>query len=364
MSADIYKLPLEEPARRVKYVAFANVDPHPIKKWLVGGFLGEDETSAEFGMPGTAKSVYALDLGLHIASNREWFGRRVSQGAVLYVAAERVGTVHRRAAAWRHFHGIDKAPLYISGESFDLCKNAKDAEAIIRCGKEIEQEAGCALRLIVIDTVSRVLNGGDENSGPDMGSFLINLGRIQKGTEAHVMAIHHTPHGHQRLRGHGSLLGGLDTTISMEKSQAGHIASLDKSNDGPEGATMTFRLESVELSIDADTGQRTDAPVVIPIENDAKRSTSTRKKPLKTTHELALRALKERVEAQGVPVPFDWGLPAGINAIASEQWADLISANSIVDPTAKRARQQIYEIKNSLKLKNLINERDGWLWVS
>ncbi len=59
---------------------------------------------------------------------------------------------------------------------------------------------------------------------------------------AHVLVIHHIPHGQQRLRGHGSLLGGLDTTISMEKSQAGHVASLDKNNDGPEGETMTFRL--------------------------------------------------------------------------------------------------------------------------
>jgi RecA-family ATPase len=213
--------------RRVSYTAFADIDPNPTKKWLVDNFLGEGETSAEFGMPGTAKSVYALDLGAHVASGKEWFGRRVASGAVLYIAAERASVCKRRAAAWRHYHKVETVPFYIASESFDLRSSARDAEAIARCGEELEQISGKELRLIVIDTISRVLNGGDENSAKDMGTLVSNLGLIQEHTGAHVLVIHHIPHGQQRLRGHGSLLGGLDTTISMEKSQAGHVASLE-----------------------------------------------------------------------------------------------------------------------------------------
>jgi putative DNA primase/helicase len=57
--------------------------------------------SAKYGMPGTAKSALAGDLGAHAASGHPWFGRPVSQGAVLYIAAERAALVKRRKAAWR-----------------------------------------------------------------------------------------------------------------------------------------------------------------------------------------------------------------------------------------------------------------------
>lgn len=97
-TAKIFSLPKE---RGLTFVAFADVEEHPRKDWLVRDFLGAGEMSAIYGMPGTAKSALAGDLGAHVAAGLPWFGRQVSQGAVLYIAAERAALVNRRMAAWR-----------------------------------------------------------------------------------------------------------------------------------------------------------------------------------------------------------------------------------------------------------------------
>jgi hypothetical protein len=85
-AAEIISLPNE---RRLTFVTFADIEEHPRKDWLVRDFLGTGEMSAIYGMPGTAKSALAGDLGAHVAAGLLWFGRQVSQGAVLYIAAER-----------------------------------------------------------------------------------------------------------------------------------------------------------------------------------------------------------------------------------------------------------------------------------
>ena len=63
----------------------------------------------------------------HVAAGLPWFGRRVSQGAVLYIAAERAALVERRMAALRLHHGIaDPAAGIIVAKTIDLRSNRKD----------------------------------------------------------------------------------------------------------------------------------------------------------------------------------------------------------------------------------------------
>jgi RecA-family ATPase len=68
---------------------------------------------------------------------------------------------------------------------------------------------GCGARLIVLDTLSRLMAGGDENSPGDMGAFIVNVTRLRHETKAHVAIVHHgtkasngtTPRGHSSLTG-------------------------------------------------------------------------------------------------------------------------------------------------------------------
>src|SRR5262249_55658349 len=144
------------------------------------------------------------------------------------------------------------------------------AEEIIECANKLTEIGEAPTGLILIDTVSRALFGGDENSPKDMGSLVGNLAHIQEQTGAHVSALHHIPaDGTQRLRGHGALLGACDTTIKVENFESYRTGTVDKVNDGPDGERVTFGLKSIDLHYDAETNITTTAPVVIHTEAPA-----------------------------------------------------------------------------------------------
>ncbi len=151
-SAKIISLPNE---RRLTFVTFADIEDHPRQRWLVQNFLGVGEISAIYGMPGTAKSALAGDLGAHVAAGFPWFSRQVSQGAVLYIAAERAALVNRRMAAWRLHYGINDIPLGIVAKSIDLRSDRKDADSVIECCDRLQKTFGHDPRLVIIDTLSR-----------------------------------------------------------------------------------------------------------------------------------------------------------------------------------------------------------------
>jgi hypothetical protein len=270
MNDNVIKLRKSNDDFPLAFTAIADIDLESRKHWLVKDFLGTTEMSCKFGIPGSAKSVLAGDLGAHVATGKPWFGRPVLTGSVLYIACERPALVQRRFAAWKRYHGVENAPLAVIQESVDLCTNSVGAENVIRFADRWAKKTGHDPRLIQVDTVSRALFGGDENSPRDMGRLVSHLQLIQDRTGAHVQAIHHVPTGMTtRMRGHGCLLGACDTTVSLEKYDASiRTATTDKNNDGPTGERLAFFLRAIELGRDPQTGQVTTAPVVIPAEGN------------------------------------------------------------------------------------------------
>jgi hypothetical protein len=351
--------------RRLTFTAFADIDKHSPKQWLVKNFLGVGEMSTKYGMPGTAKSALAGDLGAHIAAGLPWFGRTVSQGAVLYIAAERGAVVKRRMAAWSLHHGLNDIPLGIVAKSIDLRTSRRDADSVIECCEQLQRRFKRDPRLVIIDTVSRVLAGGDENAPRDMGHLVANLTHIQSGTGAHILVIHHVPQGQLRLRGHGSLLGSMDTTVSLEKSRTGSVtAATDKSNDGPEGQTIAFCLKAVELYRDPETGETTTAPVVIPTEV-VPQQRGRKKKPLSAKYERARRALAGLANGSlAKTAPDDWGLPAAINIVPTDVWRDALLRDGVLDKADSEVRKRFWDLKNRLAAKNVIGERDSCVWIA
>ena len=319
----------------ISYIRFAEIDPAPVKKWLVKDFLGAGEMSCAYGPPGSAKSLLAGDLAAHVAWGQDWMGRRVSQGAVLFVAIERSGLVKRRLAGISQHYGIPDLPLAVLSGSIDLCHGRSGVDGILECAKRLEEEAESDVGLVVIDTVSRALAGGNENSSEDMGALVQNVLRIQEDTGAHVLLTHHVPHDQNRMRGHGALLAACDTTLRIEGGEL-RTATVEKTNDGAEGQQVAFVVESIDLGTDPATGDVTTAPVI--------RSAEIPK--------VAPRGPKLSANQQTM---YSLLRAAGLAGLSQEDWYEKAKELGI----GIKRHADLYDIREALKAKRLVHEYGG-----
>ena len=315
-----------------RFKLFSELEATSTKDWLVDKFLGAGEQSAQYGRPGDGKSVLAEDMGLHVSSGMPWHGRPVRRGLVVYFALERSQLVARRAVAFRKKHGVSDLPFAIVSGVWDF-RDRRTITQVLEIIREIEAATGEQIVLVIIDTLSRALCGGDEN-GKDMGAVVSTTGWLQQETGAHVMLVHHIPQdGAERLRGHGSLLGAMDTTIYVEKRGNIRTATIIKANDAEEGEQITFTLESVPI------GAETNAPVVVPAEN-AMRAKSV--EPSLTKNQQTLFSLLSGAGAAG---------------LTTEQWNEQARAVDI----GTRRKADLYDIRAALKSKGLIRQYgDRW----
>lgn len=345
--------------RKRAFRLFRELQGSSRKEWLVRKMLGAGEASAIYGKPGDGKSVLVQDMAMHIAAGWDWFGRPVRQGAVLYVALERRMLVERRAIAFRIKHRIADLPFAVAGGVYDF-RNPSTANQIADMCRAVEQETGEELVLVVVDTLSRALAGGDENSPKDMGAIVNATGVLLSRTRAHVAWIHHTPlDAGDRMRGHGALLGAVDTTINVARSGSARTGTVVKANDSEEGEAVSFALESVVIGTDEEGD--TTAPVVVPQEHSgARQSTPTRK--LSDKQRLALASLTETVLSSGKPAPASYQLPQGVKIVDAETWREEMFRRGVLERDHPNPRQEFKRIRDALAARQLIGVREEFVW--
>lgn len=315
-------------ARRRLFVLYADLQASASKSWLVSRMLGMGEVSAVYGSPGCGKGVIVEDMGLHIAAGLEWHGRPVTRGAVLYIALERKKLVERRAIAFRIKHQLEDLPFAIAGGVYDFRNPATAAQVSDIC-REVERQTGEFVVLIIVDTVSRALAGGDENGPKDMGALVTTTAKLQElNTKAHVLLIHHIPHDGERMRGHGALLGAVDTTVAVVNTGRVRTAKVVKANDSEEGEGVSFTVEGVEISLDGTT-----AAVAVPADAPAPAMAEPKLKPNQRTMFAILH-------------------DAGSAGLLTEEW----NAKAKEAGIGEHRRADLTDIRAALKAKGLVRE--------
>jgi hypothetical protein len=287
----------EKPKDRFTVDWFGDLDEDMPKETIVKGVFGVNEFTMLSGKPGSGKSVITTDLACHVAAGMEWHGRRVKQGLVVYVAAERRDLTKRRMRAFRKRHGIGRIPLAVIGGRMDLTSTVADAEALAASIRQLEEDCGHKCVWIVIDTLTRVFGPGDQNASKDMSRFVLSCDALREAVPgSHVTVIHHTGWNGDRGKGAIDLDGAVDASFLVKKEGRGYLLECDGTNDGEEGAITRFTMEGVQVGVDED-GEPTIAPVVIPgaIEKPAERL-------LNGPARKALDALIE-LSGDGEPVP-------------------------------------------------------------
>lgn len=353
---------------RFPLLAFAQIQPRLSRNYLVKGVLYRGAASLIYGDTHCGKTFLGLDLALHVALGKEWHGRRVRQAGVLYLALEGGPGIENRIAAFKLLHGINgPVPFFVVPCTVDLCNGQADtAEIIDLCGKA-SQELGRSIELVVVDTVSRALAGGAENSPEGMGAFVANVDRIRAATGAHVMNLHHiakTTMGGSvggGPRGHNSLPGAVDTMIHVEVDHATktRTAKIPKQRDGATGAEFTFMLEVVELGRDED-GDPVTSCVVMPTDEPVTKPKQTPRLP--PAQQIALNQLQRAIAAAGELPPAGNHIPPHTRAVNSHLWRSYCYEANVSGGSQDAKKKAFNRAAEALQAKNLVGTWGDWVW--
>ncbi len=349
--------------RILRGTEFVDLSTTSKKVWLVHHLIAVGEISVWFGTPGSGKSVAIEDLGLHVAAgSRLWQNRQVKQGAVLYVALERFSVVARRAIAWaiEHDYSQSQLPFKVIRGPLDF-REPQTAADIVATIEDLAHRHVCSAGLLIVDTVSRALCGGDENSPKDMGQLIANVSRIQSAIGVHIAMTHHQPvDGKERMRGHGALLGAVDTTVKVTNTNGIRLAEVEKSSDHEEGQRVAFTLKSITVDPDDGYGDPITAPVVIedqaPPKQTAKRAV---KVPKNAT--LALNALRDAVSDLGQRVA-NAHVPAGVSVVTLDQWRDYAYRRGLGGDEADSRQKAFTRAKECLAGSSLVGIWEPYAW--
>ena len=123
------------------------------------------------------------------------------------------------------------------------------------------------LRLLVIDTLSKVING-DENSTKDMNELSKCLSRIAANTQSAIVIVHHEAKasaGKKRgiSRGSGALLADVRSEIRVHDTNNQKTLEHTKSNNSEKRKAVKYDLVNKELGLDKH-GRRIKAGVFVP----------------------------------------------------------------------------------------------------
>jgi hypothetical protein len=314
----IEKFPETQPLYpKLRPLTLKELRNQPKREHILKGVLGAGEFSVFSGEPKCGKSFLVVDLALAMARGEDWFGRAVRQGPVVYIAAEGIGGVPKRIEAYfKHRDlGDEDFPFYPILTGVDLLKAEGDAAGIIYWVNRVAEKAGQPVSMVVIDTLSRTMPGGNENSPEHMTQYIGNCDLIRQETGTHVSAIHHNPKSSTNaLRGHSSLFGAIDTHILVEKFSDGNVWKVEASKDDEDGYSAGFKLKVIE--VDQDEGEPVTSCVVEPAEVERRRS----KAKLSDTEQVCLDALHHAIGKAG-KIPADsQNIPAGISCVSITQW--------------------------------------------
>lgn len=369
LQEELVRVPMTDPesVTPFKFEAMQDFDERG-PQWIVQGLIESQSVTAISGDPGGGKTFMLIDLALHVAAGKPWFGHKVKPGAVLYIAAEAPESVKRRSKlAARIKFNEEELPYRIQTEAALLGDDrwsARHTERAIATARAVEAELSQQVVLIIIDTVAASMGGGNENlDGMQRLTSVSN--RIATETQCAVVLNHHPNRAGEALRGHGSLRGTISHGFEILTNGETRVLNAIKQRDARAGRLLAYRLEVHTLQGKDNFGDLATSCVVIPAELPDE---STKDSKLAGTTLKALFALKHAQSTKARrPDNADMiGIPAGIRPVTILAWVDtyleLYPNPDHKDPRAA-ARKACDRARRDLAAEGLIGHVKGYVWL-
>ncbi|MEX9582241.1 helicase RepA family protein [Providencia rettgeri] len=224
--------------------------------YVIKGYLPALSLCSIYGPSGSYKSFLAVSWACHIASGKTWAGKRVADGAVLYVVGEGGIGVPRRIKAWEKVYNQDKplTSLYLVNRPVFPVRHQEVNEVLLAVNY-IKEMTGKNVELIVFDTLARCFGGSDENDARDMGAFIEGCDTIKRESGATVLVVHHSGKDEAKgARGSSAFRAALDAEFNVRREDENKalILSCTKMKDSEEPQRHAYDLRTVELFHDED----------------------------------------------------------------------------------------------------------------
>lgn len=289
----------------------AQAKPILSSNYLVKRWLDKGGTSVIYGESNIGKSFFVSEIAYCIAAGIPWYQYRTQQGPVLYLALEGGFGMNNRLYALQQKYQCENVPLAVRRAPLDMLNSEEDLQILAAMIQEIEAQYG-KLAMIVVDTLSRALAGGDENSSIDLGKMVKVSDAIVDQSGAHVCLVHHSGKDQSRgARGHSLLRAAVSTEIELTKMDGISFATATKQRDQEPAEPFAFTLDSVELGYDQDGDPVTTAVVKAASTDDA-REAKQKRRPNGKNQNTIWEAFKQlRSDGVGKANPGGTGWPEG-----------------------------------------------------
>ena len=307
---------------RFRRERFADIEPKSIA-WLIKYFMPAIGVGIVYGASTVGKSFWVLYVCLRVAMGKTVLEHRTRRAGVLYFAAEGQDGMRKRIKGVREKFGLKTEAFHFIGAPLNLLDDAHVDGLIteaLEADAEMREACGVGLGLIVIDTTSASMPGGNENTSEDMGRLLAAGSRVSQATSAMVLFVSHPGKNEQLgVRGWSGQVGNVDCLYYLNKSDedpAIRVGTVQKLKDGEDGERFAYRLKQFDIGVDEDGDAITSAYPVFeepPLAGGVKRKKAVDEKPGPA---LVMRAMHLMIEAgQCEIVPGYPGVPPNTKGV-------------------------------------------------
>ncbi len=277
---------------------------------------------------------------------------------MVYVAAEAGASILRRFIAWRDERLSDstgdvplailtRGPNLIGGTGLnDLCVQLAAMAA----------DRNVPVSMVVFDTLSRSMHGGDENKAEDMTMVVAAADRLRDQFKAATVFVHHTGKDPSKgARGHSALFAAADVVIAVDNK----CGTLEKVRDGVAGVKFPFELEVFKLGEDQD-GEVVTTCLLTSNEHAPRRAHP--KEPIGRNQLVIWRPLKTLIAEEGIDLPATSSIPQGVKGVSVEKVLERCIPKFAAMP-AWRAKARIGEAILGLQAAGFVGVQGDWIWL-
>lgn len=219
-------------------------------EFLVDRHFPADGVGFIYGAPGSKKSFLALDMALHIAHGLpSWHGDTIKPrtGHVVYIAGEGASGLKHRVAAWKRGRFLPegaRAKFTLIRQSMNFMR----PEDVQKLHRSIRKQAPNGVDLVIVDTVSQMLPGADENLQKDMTLYMQACKALRDTHSCCVVGVHHSSKAKSGgdaggdMRGSSVFRGGADFIFRTEDTKPHVVFHCQKMKDAEDGWKDSYIL--------------------------------------------------------------------------------------------------------------------------